>query len=126
MLTGLVLQFSLVMKYCSCVENNVSYLCLQDRIMKTLLYIVSLSDICQPFLIITTSSMLPLWEAEFLRAVPSVDIVVYNGSSDNRKCIRTQEFNDDDNRIMLQVLLSSVEIVVEVHLKAHLLGLKLM
>ncbi|KAL8089858.1 hypothetical protein AgCh_039353 [Apium graveolens] len=85
----------------------------KDRIIKTVLYIGSLSDICQPFLIITTSSLLPLWETEFLRALPSVDVVVYNGSSENRECIRTLEFYDDDGRIMLQVLLSSVEIVVE-------------
>ncbi|XP_017231860.1 uncharacterized protein LOC108206162 isoform X1 [Daucus carota subsp. sativus] len=85
----------------------------KDRIMMTLLYVLSLSDTCWPFLIVTTSSLLPLWEAGFLRAVPSVDTVVYNGSIHNRQCIRMLEFYDDDGRMMLQVLLSSVEIVVE-------------
>lgn len=94
--------------------------------MMTLLYVLSLSDTCWPFLIVTTSSLLPLWEAGFLRAVPSVDTVVYNGSIHNRQCIRMLEFYDDDGRMMLQVLLSSVEIVVEVHYKAQLLCLKLM
>nr|XP_017257821.1 PREDICTED: helicase protein MOM1-like isoform X2 [Daucus carota subsp. sativus] len=85
----------------------------QDRIMKTILYIVSLSNVCQPFLIVTTSFWLPVWESEFLRVAPSIDVVVYDGSSDNRKSIRTLEFYDDGGGIMLQVLLSSVEIIVE-------------
>lgn len=83
--------------------------------MKTILYIVSLSNVCQPFLIVTTSFWLPVWESEFLRVAPSIDVVVYDGSSDNRKSIRTLEFYDDGGGIMLQVLLSSVEIIVEVH-----------
>lgn len=82
--------------------------------MKTLLYIVSLSDVCRPFLVVTTSSLLPVWESEFLRVAASIDVVVYDGTSDNRKSIRMLEFYNDGGRIMLQVLLSSVEIVVEV------------
>ncbi|KAL8115543.1 hypothetical protein AgCh_022154 [Apium graveolens] len=85
----------------------------QDRIMKTLLYIISLSDVCRPFLIVTTASLLPVWESEFLRVAASIDVVVYDGTCDNRKSIRTLEFYDDGGRIMLQVLLSSVEIIVE-------------
>ncbi|PIN16129.1 DNA helicase [Handroanthus impetiginosus] len=72
-----------------------------------------MSEICRPFLIVTTSSSLSQWEAEFARLVPSVDVVVYSGNKDTRKGIRAAEFYEDGGHVMLQVLLSSAEAVFE-------------
>lgn len=82
--------------------------------MKVVTFIISLSNVSQPFLIITTSNSLSYWESEFSRLVPSIDVVVYSGSKYNRKCIRTLEFYGEGDRTMFQVLLSSMEAVVEV------------
>ncbi|KAJ8535518.1 hypothetical protein K7X08_023238 [Anisodus acutangulus] len=85
----------------------------QDRIMKMVLFILSLSDVCCPVLIVTTSSSLPQWEAEFTRWAPSIDVVVYSGSRDSRRRIKSLEFYDEGGFMMLQVLLSSLEAVIE-------------
>ncbi|XP_069155139.1 helicase protein MOM1-like isoform X2 [Solanum lycopersicum] len=85
----------------------------KDRIMKMVLFILSLSDVCCPFLIVTTSSSLPQWEAEFTRLAPSIDVVVYSGSRDYRRRIKSLEFYDEGGFMMLQVLLSSLEFAIE-------------
>ncbi|XP_009618970.1 helicase protein MOM1-like isoform X3 [Nicotiana tomentosiformis] len=85
----------------------------QDRIMKMVLFILSMSDVCCPFLIVTTSSLLSQWEAEFRRWAPSIDVVVYSGSRDSRRRIKSLEFYDEGGFMMLQVLLSSLEAVIE-------------
>ncbi|KAL3365354.1 hypothetical protein AABB24_010481 [Solanum stoloniferum] len=85
----------------------------KDRIMKMVLFILSLSDVCCPFLIVTTSSSLPQWEAEFTRLAPSIDVVVYSGSRDSRRRIKSLEFYDEGGFMMLQILLSSLEAFIE-------------
>ncbi|GFP82484.1 helicase protein mom1 [Phtheirospermum japonicum] len=85
----------------------------QERAMTIALCLRSMSETCQPFLIVTDSSSLSQWESEFARLVPSVDVVVYSGNSDTRKGIRASEFYDEGGNLMLQVLLSSVEAVLE-------------
>lgn len=86
----------------------------QDRIMKIVLFIVSLQpQNCQPFLIIANSTALSLWEAEFLRLAPLVNVVVYCGNKDVRGIIRRLEFFGDGGCVMFQVLLSSSEDIVE-------------
>ncbi|XP_055829400.1 helicase protein MOM1-like isoform X2 [Solanum dulcamara] len=85
----------------------------KDRIMKMVLFILSLSDICCPFLIVTTSNSLSQWEAEFTRLAPSIDVVVYSGSRNSRRRIKSLEFYDEGGFMMLQVLLSSLEAVIE-------------
>ncbi|KAJ8557657.1 hypothetical protein K7X08_003282 [Anisodus acutangulus] len=85
----------------------------QDRIMKMVLFVLSLSDVRCPVLIVTTSSSLPQWEAEFTRWAPSIDVVVYSGSRDSRRRIKSLEFYDEGGVMMLQVLLSSLEAVIE-------------
>lgn len=82
--------------------------------MNVIFFIQSMSDICRPFLIVTTSGSLSQWEAEFARLAPSVDVVVYNGSRDTRKGIRASEFYEEEGCMMIQVLLSSIEAVSEV------------
>lgn len=88
---------------------------LQDRLVNVILFISSLSEYHQPFLVLTTSNALSQWEAEFMRLASSIDIVVYNGNRDTRRSIRTLEFYDEGGGIMLQLLLSTLEIVIEVY-----------
>lgn len=78
-----------------------------------ILLIQSMSEICWPFLIVTASSSLSQWEAEFAELVPSVDVVVYSGSRDTRKTMRASEFYDVRG-LMFQVLLTSAEALLEV------------
>lgn len=83
--------------------------------MKVVLFILSFQgDLKQPFLIITPSSALSLWEAEFSHWASCENIVVYQGNSDIRATIRTLEFYNEGGCIMFQVLLSPLEVVIEV------------
>ncbi|KAL6506402.1 hypothetical protein OROGR_024583 [Orobanche gracilis] len=86
---------------------------MQDRAMTLVFFIQSLIETCHPFLIVATSDSLSQWEAEFARLAPSVDVVVYNGNIDTRKGIRASEFYEEGGCVMLQVLLSSREVVFE-------------
>ncbi|CAK9165204.1 unnamed protein product [Ilex paraguariensis] len=94
-------------------NKNVVVIDDQDRVMKVILFIQSLPNVYQPFLIIATSNALPSWEAEFLRLAPSVDVVIYSGNRDTRRSIRTLEFYEEGGNTMFQVLLSPPEAVVE-------------
>ncbi|XP_010262872.1 PREDICTED: helicase protein MOM1-like isoform X2 [Nelumbo nucifera] len=86
----------------------------QERVMKVILFILSLqSDVHRPFLIITTPTALSVWEAEFLRLAPCFNVVVYNGSKDIRKSIQSLEFYEEGGCIMFQALLSLPEDIVE-------------
>ncbi|XP_051120425.1 helicase protein MOM1-like isoform X2 [Andrographis paniculata] len=85
----------------------------QERVMAILLLIQSMSQICWPFLIVTTSSSLSHWEAEAEELMPSVDVVVYNGSRTARTATKTLEFYDEDEHLTLQVLLTSAEAFLE-------------
>lgn len=87
--------------------------------MTVISFIQSMSDICRPFLIVTASSSLSQWEAEFARLAPSVDVVVFSGNRDTRKGIRASEFYEGGH-VMLQVLLSSAEAVFEVWIAQQL------
>ena len=83
--------------------------------MRVVLFILSLqADVCRPFLIISTSNVLPLWEAEFSRLASSMNVVVYSGNKDIRRSIRTMEFYEEGGCIMFDVLLVPPEAVVEV------------
>ncbi|CAL9071573.1 unnamed protein product [Musa textilis] len=86
----------------------------QERVIKAILFILSLlSYACRPFLIISPSTSLPLWETEFNCLAPSINLVVYNASKDVRKMIRTLEFHQECGHIMFQVLLSCPDAIVE-------------
>lgn len=83
--------------------------------MKVILFVLSLQFIAwKPFLVISTSSALSLWESEFLSVAPSSDIIVYRGNKDVRSSIRSLEFYNESGCIMFQVLLASAVVVVEV------------
>ncbi|KAL7265076.1 hypothetical protein ACSBR1_002930 [Camellia fascicularis] len=64
-----------------------------------------------PLLIITTSTSLSMWEAEFSRHESSINVVVYKGNKDVRASIRSLEFYDDLGCVMFQVLLSPPDVV---------------
>ncbi|EYU36171.1 hypothetical protein MIMGU_mgv1a0000881mg, partial [Erythranthe guttata] len=84
-----------------------------EQAVAIILFIRSMSEIGWPFLVVTGSSSVSQWEAEFARLVPSVDVVVYSGNRNTRKGIRASEFNEGGSRVMFQVLLSSAEAVLE-------------
>ena len=102
--------------YNSCVLKKLKVL-LQERIKKVVAFILSLqSDVCQPFLIITTPAALSTWDDEFFRMAPSTSVVVYKGDKDLRKTIRTLEFYMEDGCIRFRVLITTGEFFVEVFL----------
>lgn len=86
---------------------------MQERATTAIFLIHSMIETFRPFLIITTNDSLSRWEADFERLVPSVDVVVYSGNSDTREIIRASEFFDR-GCMVVQVLVSSVETVLEV------------
>ncbi|XP_065039440.1 uncharacterized protein LOC103972914 isoform X4 [Musa acuminata AAA Group] len=86
----------------------------QERVTKSILFIFSLlSYACRPFLIVTPCTSLSLWETEFNRLAPSINLVVYNGSKDVRKMIQSLEFYQGGGCIMFQVLLSHPDAILE-------------
>ncbi|XP_073301041.1 uncharacterized protein [Primulina huaijiensis] len=84
----------------------------QDRAITMILFIQSMTAMCQPFLIIASSESFSLWEAEFARLAPSVDVAIYGGNKEIRKGIRASEFYEG-GYVMFQVLLSSSQAVLE-------------
>ncbi|XP_058214158.1 uncharacterized protein LOC131325750 isoform X2 [Rhododendron vialii] len=85
----------------------------QERIVNVILFILSLQDNTLPFLIITTSSSLSTWEAEFSQHKSDINFVVYKGNKDVRASIRSLEFYNEDGCLMFQVLLSPIDAVLE-------------
>ncbi|GAV67872.1 SNF2_N domain-containing protein/Chromo domain-containing protein [Cephalotus follicularis] len=86
----------------------------QERVVKIILFILSLKFVVQrPFLVISTSATLSVWEDEFLHISPYANYVVYKGKNEVRSCIRSMEFYNESGRIMFEVLLSSSDDVVE-------------
>lgn len=86
---------------------------MQEQITAAILLVHSMIETFRPFLIVTTNNSRFRWEANFEQLVPSVDVVVYSGSRDTRNRVRASEFYDGGHMIV-QVLLSSVEDVLEV------------
>ncbi|XP_041027437.1 uncharacterized protein LOC121267581 isoform X1 [Juglans microcarpa x Juglans regia] len=86
----------------------------QERVVKVILFILSLQLVVQrPFLVISTSTALPAWEAEFLRLAPCANIIYYKGNKEVRSSIRSLEFYNEGGRIMFNVLLSTADVAVE-------------
>ncbi|KAI3875495.1 hypothetical protein MKX03_031350 [Papaver bracteatum] len=86
----------------------------QERVIRVILFILSLQPVvCRPFLIVSTTSALSAWEAGFLRLAPSLDVIVYSGNRDARKSIQMLEFYEEGRSVMFQVLLSSLDTIVE-------------
>ncbi|KAH7858795.1 hypothetical protein Vadar_028170 [Vaccinium darrowii] len=86
----------------------------EERVVKVTSFILSSQDNTLPFLIITKSSCLSMWEAEFSQRKSDINIVVYKGNKDVRAIIRSLEFYNEDGCLMFQILLSTPETVLEV------------
>jgi hypothetical protein len=90
---------------------------LQERIMKVIVFILSLQpDAHRPFLVITTSAALSAWDHEFMDLAPPLNVVVYSGDKDIRKSIRRLEFYEEGGCLLFQVLITSPEVVLMVYL----------
>ncbi|PKU83925.1 uncharacterized protein LOC110102857 isoform X2 [Dendrobium catenatum] len=86
----------------------------QERFTKSVLFALSLQCYAyQPCLVITTSDSLPLWQAEFGRLAPSLNVVTYEGDKGVRKMIRNTEFYEESGCLMFQVLLADHEAINE-------------
>ncbi|KAH7848012.1 hypothetical protein Vadar_032771 [Vaccinium darrowii] len=94
---------------------------IEERVVKVT-FILSPQDNTLPFLIITKSSYLSMWEAEFSQRKSDINIVVYKGNKDVRAIIRCLEFYNEDGCLMFQVLLSTPETVLEVLLLNHVIN----
>ncbi|KAL1537146.1 DNA helicase [Salvia divinorum] len=86
---------------------------IQEQTTTAILLVHSMIETFWPFLIVTSCDSQSRWEANFEQLLPSVDVVVYSGSSDTRNRIRASEFYDEGGQTIVQVLLSSVEALLE-------------
>lgn len=97
---------------------------MQEHILKTILFtMVVLADARQPFLIVTTTASLSLWEVQFNKLAPHINVVVHDGRKDMLKLIQAQEFYENGSHITSQVLLSHPDAILEVSAKSPLLFL---
>uniref|UniRef100_A0A453MT26 Chromo domain-containing protein n=1 Tax=Aegilops tauschii subsp. strangulata TaxID=200361 RepID=A0A453MT26_AEGTS len=86
----------------------------KEYVIKTVLFTMSvLPDVSQPFLILTTPGSLSLWEVQFNKLAPFINVVVYDGGKDELKLIRDLEFYESGSHCMLQVLLSHPDAILE-------------
>ncbi|KAL6629309.1 hypothetical protein ACP70R_029074 [Stipagrostis hirtigluma subsp. patula] len=78
----------------------------KEHVMKTILFILSvLPDVSQPFLLVTSAS-LPLWEAEFNRFAPYINVIVYDGEKDVQKIFQNAEFHETGSHVTSHILLA--------------------
>ncbi|KAL4340794.1 hypothetical protein GQ457_08G012200 [Hibiscus cannabinus] len=86
----------------------------QERVIKVILFVLSLQLTARrPFLIISRSTTLSVWESEFLHVASTANIIVYKGSKDVRSSIRSLEFYNEGGSIMFEILLSASNVVAE-------------
>ncbi|KAM3297035.1 hypothetical protein ACQJBY_039087 [Aegilops geniculata] len=86
----------------------------KEYVIRTVLFTMSvLPDVSQPFLILTTPGSLSLWEVQFNKLAPFINVVVYDGGKDELKLIRDLEFYESGSHCMLQVLLSHPDAILE-------------
>uniref|UniRef100_A0A0D9VB84 PHD-type domain-containing protein n=1 Tax=Leersia perrieri TaxID=77586 RepID=A0A0D9VB84_9ORYZ len=86
----------------------------KEYVIKTILFMLAiLPDVCQPFLIVTTPASLSAWEVQFNHLAPFINVVVYDGQKDTLKLIQDLEFYENRSCMMLQVLLSHPDAILE-------------
>uniref|UniRef100_I1NWH3 PHD-type domain-containing protein n=1 Tax=Oryza glaberrima TaxID=4538 RepID=I1NWH3_ORYGL len=86
----------------------------KEYVTKTILFTLTvLPDVCQPLLIVTTPASLSAWEIQFNHLAPFINVVVYDGQKDTLKLIQDLEFYDNRRCMMLQVLLSHPDAILE-------------
>ncbi|WOL12945.1 hypothetical protein Cni_G21714 [Canna indica] len=95
-------------------NQNTLFIDDQERVIKSVLFMLSiLTYACRPFLIISLSTSLSIWETELNHLAPSINFVVYNGSKDVLQMIRNLEFYEEGGQIMFQVLLSHPDAILQ-------------
>lgn len=83
--------------------------------VKMVAFILSVdSNTCRPFLIISTSAALHLWEDEFSCWAPSLNVIIYTGNREVRGSIRKLEFYGEGGCLLFQVLIVLPEVIIEV------------
>ncbi|KAM0838518.1 hypothetical protein ACQ4PT_060926 [Festuca glaucescens] len=93
----------------------------KEFVIKTVLFTMSvLPDVNQPILIVTTPASLSLWEVQFNTLAPFINVVVYEGGKDTLKLIQDLEFYESGSSIMLQVLLSHADAILEDNLPEYM------
>ncbi|KAL5199924.1 hypothetical protein ABZP36_021127 [Zizania latifolia] len=86
----------------------------KEYVIKTILFMLTvLPDVCQPFLIVVTPASLSAWEVQFNHLAPFVNVVVYDGGKDTLKLTQDLEFYGNRNCMILQVLLSHPDAILE-------------
>ncbi|KAG0498767.1 hypothetical protein HPP92_003458 [Vanilla planifolia] len=76
-----------------CKSVNAVFIDDQERFTRSVLFALSLqSHSYGPFLIITTTSSLPLWLAEFAHLAPSLNVVMYQGDKHVRRLLQNLNF----------------------------------
>ncbi|KAF9598150.1 hypothetical protein IFM89_025590 [Coptis chinensis] len=61
-------------------------------------------------------------QAEFKQSAPSVNVVIYTGNKEVRESVRALEFYEDGGCVMLQVLLSPIDAIIEDQESLELIG----
>jgi hypothetical protein len=76
---------------------------MQEFVIKTVLFTMSvLPDVSQPILIVTSPGSLSLWEDQFNKLAPFINVVVNDRGKDKLKLIQDLEFYESGSSIMLQ------------------------
>ncbi|KAH9300334.1 hypothetical protein KI387_011917, partial [Taxus chinensis] len=87
----------------------------QERILITIMFILLLIKefgVVRPILVVATSTTISSWEDELLRFDSLVNFVVYNGNRNSREVIRKQEFYEESGCVMIQIVLTTCDILV--------------
>nr|XP_043631394.1 uncharacterized protein LOC122602853 isoform X2 [Erigeron canadensis] len=85
----------------------------QERIMRIVLFILSLKDVTLPFLLITTSDSISLWEAMLLKIVPCNALKVSLEDKDEKRTCRLLQVHKESGQLAFQILLYHVETFVK-------------
>lgn len=91
-------------------------LCLfsQDRTRITAGFLICLLEQClvtKPCLVVVPASLLVEWKAAFHKWIPTVTVVAYTGSKEARRIIQRYEFYNEEGICMVQIALTSFDIL---------------
>ncbi|KAF7321708.1 ATP-dependent DNA helicase [Mycena kentingensis (nom. inval.)] len=75
-------------------------------------YLFHQMDQYGPFLVIVPLSTITAWQAQFATWAPDINVVTYSGNSTSRAIIREFEFGKSPKKLMLNVLLTTYELVL--------------
>ncbi|KAI5003091.1 hypothetical protein ZWY2020_027741 [Hordeum vulgare] len=81
------------------------------QVVSFLSHIIKGSFTTSPALVLAPKSILLQWKKEFDRWAHDLNIVVYQGDKDSRKCIQAHEMYSSKGKILFDALVTSYEIV---------------